>query len=86
MPKPIYYIELELTVNSARSSEYRGNTWWIGVVHPDKLTEHFKSNASDFDRLLYIAFKKRKKAVKKKKMTGFNINIHSWKQVGFTNS
>ena len=83
--KPIYYCELDLTVNSARSSEHKSNTWWIGTIHPDSLIEHLRGNAYDFDRLLYIAFKKRVKAVKKKKITGFNINIHTWKQVGFTN-
>ena len=84
--QPIYYYELDLVINMARSSIVKNNTWFISTVPQDALKTHFKAHSEDFDSFLYIAFKKGLKAVKSKKIVSFDINIKSVKQIGFTNN
>lgn len=80
----IYYYELDLAINMARSSYYK-DTWFISTVHENALKEHLETNRDDFDRLLYISFKKKAEAIRKGKMKSFDIKIKLVKQVGSTN-
>ncbi len=84
--KQIYYCELDLIINSQKSTDYCSNTWWIGTIHPDGLEMYFKNFPEEFDRMLFIAFGKKRKALKAKKLKSFKLIIHHWKEVGFTNN
>ena len=83
--KPIYYIELDLVINFARSSHSKHNTWFITTVKPDSLYEHLKKSNVDFARLVYIAFKKRSKTILNGKIKNFQIKIKKHKKVGVSN-
>jgi len=85
MPNPIYYYELDLEVNLSKSNLYK-KTWFISKVSENGLKTHLESHTKDFNRLLYIAFKKKAKALRDKKIKSFNINITLCKHVGYSNN
>jgi len=85
MAKPIYYYELDLVINFAKSSRFK-RTWYISQVTKDSLQKHLESDRGAFSDLVYIAFKKRESFFKSSKLKSFNINIRSVKQVGHSNN
>jgi len=77
-----------LTIESGRTY-YNASTWYItpNVDSPDELQDLIRSSQDEYERLLYIAFKKRREAILKSKLKKEDvvIEIKNSKQVGFTN-
>jgi hypothetical protein len=86
--RPIWYFNIILTIESGRTY-YNASTWYItpNVDSPDELQDLIRSSQDEYERLLYIAFKKRREAILKSKLKKEDvvIEIKNSKQVGFTN-
>ena len=86
--KPIHYMDIEFLIDKG-SAYYFAKTWFISskINSPDELQSLIRSSQEDYERLLYIAFKKRREGILKSKATkeDVNIKIINHKIVGETN-
>ncbi len=86
--KPIHYMDIEFLIDRG-SAYYFAKTWFISskINSPDELQSLIRSSQEDYERLLYIAFKKRREGILKSKATkeDVNIKIINHKIVGETN-
>ncbi len=86
--RPIHYMEIDLLIDKG-SAYYPASTWFISskIDSPGELQSLIRSSQEDYERLLHIAFKKRKESILKSKATkeDVQIKINSSKQVGNTN-
>ena len=86
--KPIHYMELEFLIDKG-SAYYFAKTWFISskINSPDELQSLIRSSQEDYERLLYIAFKKRREGILKSKATkdDVQIKVTNHKTIGETN-
>jgi hypothetical protein len=86
--RPIFYMEIDFLIDKG-SAYYSAATWFISskINNPDELQSLIRSSQDDYERLLYIAFKKRRDGILKSKATkeDVQITIKSHKQIGYTN-
>ncbi len=81
-------MDIEFLIDKG-SAYYFAKTWFISskINSPDELQSLIRSSQEDYERLLYIAFKKRREGILKSKATkeDVNIKIINHKIVGETN-